>query len=212
MRVVLFGIGHLTSLAWYCLTHDSDHDVVGFTADRDYCDVSTLHELPVVPFDELEREYPPGENCLLIPIGYLDQNRLRARRYQEGKERGYDFVTYISSRASVWPDLTIGENCMIYENTVVQPFARIGNNVIIRSSVHISHHVTIDDHCFIAASASFAGDVSVGPYCTVGTNATVRDRVTLAERNTVGAGAIILRDTKPGGVYSSPPAKRGLST
>ena len=36
MRVVMFGLGQLSSLAWYCLTHDSPHEIVAFTVDGAY--------------------------------------------------------------------------------------------------------------------------------------------------------------------------------
>ena len=53
--VVIFGAAEFASLAWYVLTHDSPHRVVGFTADREFCRGESLLDLPLVPFDELER-------------------------------------------------------------------------------------------------------------------------------------------------------------
>ena len=35
-KVILFGIGQVASRAYWYLTHDSQHEVVAFTVDREY--------------------------------------------------------------------------------------------------------------------------------------------------------------------------------
>lgn len=149
---------------------------------------------------------------MLIPLGYAARNRLRAERYRQAEEKGYRFARYISSRAMVWPDLEIGDNCMIHDGAIVQPFARIGHNTIIRSGAHVSHHVSIGDHCFLAPRAALASSVVVGDFSVVGLNATVRDEVVLAPSTFLAAGAVVVRDTEAGGLYKGIPAvlERGM--
>ena len=57
------------------------------------------------------------------------ETNLRRERQLEGiaqaKAKGYALRTYVSSKATVWPDLALGENCFILEQNVIQPFARI---------------------------------------------------------------------------------------
>ena len=211
MDVVIFGTAPLSSVAWYCLTHDSGYRVVAFTVDRDHIESDSFHGLPVYPFEDLEGFAPPSRVKMLVPIGFSRLNRIRMERYEQARSRGYEFATYVSSRAIVWPDLTIGENCMVYDGAAVQPFAKIGNNVVIRSGAIVSHHAEISDHCFIAAHGVVAGSTRVGERCVLGLNSTVRDGVTVAERCIVAAGAVVAGDTEPDGVYLGVPAKRGPS-
>ena len=208
MKVVIFSLGRMASLAWYVLTHDSKHEVAGFTVDAAYLDRRELHGLPVVPFDHVEERFPPADFGMLLPVGWQDVNGLRMKRYLEAKGRGYAFPTYVSSRAHVWPDLQIGENCMVFEGAVVQPFASIGHNCIIRSGSHVSHHVTVSDHAFLAPGAVIAGGATIGQRCFIGANATVQDGVTVAPRCIVAAGAVVNKDTTEGGRYVGVPAKR----
>lgn len=208
MKVVIFGAEKFASLAWYVLTHDSPHEVVGFTVDAAWHNASTLHDLPVVPFERLEQYFPPKEYALLISLGWIRCNRLRAAKYAEGMARGYSFVTYVSSRALVWPDLQVGENAMIYEGANVQPFARIGNNCILRNGCNVGHHAVIGDHVFIAAHAVVAGGATVGERCFLGLNSTIRDGVTVAPGCFVAAGALVTADTEPDGLYAGVPARR----
>jgi sugar O-acyltransferase (sialic acid O-acetyltransferase NeuD family) len=207
-NVVIFGLGQLSSLAWYCLTNDSALEVVAFTADGAYLDRAEHHGLPVVPFESLIETHPPDAVSLLIPIGFRDVNRLRQRRYAAGKALGYGFATYISSRASTWPDLEVGENTLIYEHAIVQPFVRIGANTIIRSGVHLSHHVRIGDHCFLASEAALGGGTVVEERCFLGMNSTIRDGVTLSPGCIIAAGAVVLKDTEANGVYTGSPAQK----
>lgn len=205
---MLFGAGPFASLVWYCLTHDSGHEVAGFTVDEAYLEAPEVHGLPVRPFEELSAHFPPDRFSLLLSLGPHGTNRLRRDRYLSAKALGYGFASYVSSRAITWPDLVVGEGSMVSEGTVVQPFARIGSNSLVRSSVHVSHHVRIGDHCFIAAGACFGGLAVVEDRCFVGLNATIRDGVRLAEGSFIAAGAVVAADTEPDGLYVGVPARR----
>ena len=143
MDVVIFGLGPFASTIWYLLTHDSAYRVVGFTADRAYCTVDSLHDLPVVPFDALEARFPPSQVRLQLAVGPHKINGVRADLYHAAKQRGYGFASYVSSRATVWPDLRIGENHMLFEGATVQPFAVIGDNCFLTGRSHVSHHATL---------------------------------------------------------------------
>ena len=208
MKVVIFGERNFASLAWYVLTHDSPHQVVGFAVDRSYRKADRLHDLPVIDFEAMRERFSPGDCSLLIPMGWAGMNAVRAHRYAQGKAWGYTFATYVSSRALVWPDLQAGENCMIFEGANIQPFARVGNNCIVRSGSVVSHHVRVGDHCFIAGQATIGGSATVGERCVIGLNSTVRDGVSVARGCFVAAGAVVVADTEEHGLYMGVPATR----
>lgn len=208
MDIVIFGGGNFASQTWYLLTHDSPHRVVGFTVDSEYCTIESKHGIPVVPFERLEQYYPPDRVAMLVSLGARNINGLRANRYHAAKARGYSFVSYVSSRAMVWPDLQIGENCMIFDGAIINPFAVIGNNCLLLSGSHISHHVIIEDHCFLATHAVVAGGAKIGERCFLGLNSTIRDSVSVAPRCFIAAGAVVTTDTKENGVYMGVPARR----
>ncbi len=206
--VVIFGDSSFASLAWYSLCHDSPHEVTAFTVDQAYLRSATHEGLPVVPFEQLTQRYPPGGVRLLIPLGYHAINGLRRERYLAAKALGYEFVSYVSSRASTWPDLAVGENCLTYENAVIQPYARIGNNVIIRSAANVGHHSVVADHAFVATGVTMGGNVNIGERAFVGVGAVLRDGLNVAERSFIGVGAVVLTDTQPDGVYVGNPARQ----
>ncbi|MGH8213731.1 MAG: acetyltransferase [Rhodanobacteraceae bacterium] len=206
-RLVLVGSGEFAQIACEYFDHDSDYDVVAFAVERDYLHQTELLGRPVVAWEELQQTHPPGEVELFIAIPASQLNRLRARFHAEAKLRGYRFATYISSRAFVWRNAQIGENCFIFEGNVVQPFVRIGNDCVLWSGNHIGHRSVIHDHVFIASHAVVSGYCEIGARSFIGVNATFKDGVKVAEDNVIGAGALVTHDTEPGRVYVGSPAQ-----
>ena len=208
MKVVIFGNDAFASLAWFVLTHDSEHEVAGFTVDRDYLRGDALLGLPVVAFEEVATHFSPSTFGMIVPLGFLHVNGLRKAKHEAGKLLGYRFISYVSSKSITWPDLTMGENSMIFESCIVQPFARIGAGVILRAGASIGHHCVIEDYCFVASGAVVGGRAHVRSQCLLGLNSTIRDRVSIAPRSVIGAGAVVTEDINEDGVYVGVPAKR----
>jgi len=205
--VLVFGLKQFADLAAYVLEHDSPFNVAGFLIDKPYRTLDVKHQLPVVDFDTLEQSFKPDEVYLLISLSYQDMNGVRRSRYEDAKARGYQCISYVSSKATTWPDLQVGENSFIYENTVIQPYATVGHNCVIRSSVHISHHVHVGDHCFFAPGVVTGGNVVIEEQCVLGLGSIVRDSVRLAKKTFVGAGAVVTKDTDENGLYVGIPAR-----
>jgi sugar O-acyltransferase (sialic acid O-acetyltransferase NeuD family) len=200
--VVLFGLGDFARIARIYLDADSPHRVVAFTANEEYIDRDEVEGVPVVPFERLTESHPPDQHAMFVAIGFSGVNSARREVYEQCKERGYELITYINSKATYWGELPIGDNCFVFEENVIQPNVRIGNNVILWSGNHIGHDSTIENHVFIASHAVISGNCRVGESSFVGVNATFRDNVTVAPRCVIGAGALIMKDTVEGGVYS----------
>jgi sugar O-acyltransferase (sialic acid O-acetyltransferase NeuD family) len=206
--VVVFGVSALSSLTWFCLTNDSQWKVKAFTVNKKFLTKSKHEGIPVVPFEDLLNVYPPGTTNILIPLGFTRINGLRMERFQQATELDYGLISYISSRACVWPNQCFGRNCLIYEHAIIQPFSKIGDNVIIRSGANIGHHCVIGNHSFIATEAALGGNITVGERCFIGVGAVIRDGLKIAERSFIGAGAVVISDTEPDGVYVGNPARR----
>lgn len=206
--VVIFGNQLSASLAWYCLTHDSTMRVAGFTVDAARLSSHHFEGLPLITFESLETFFPPQDYRLLIPMGFVQVNGIRRSRYEQAKQRGYTLASYVSSRASIWPDLLIGDNVLIYEHAIIQPFARVGNNCIIRSGAHVSHHCQLGDHVFVSAEVAMASSCHVGDQAILGVGSVLRDGLQVAERSFVGAGAVLLKNTEADAVYVGNPARK----
>jgi sugar O-acyltransferase (sialic acid O-acetyltransferase NeuD family) len=202
--VVIFGARDFASLAHFYLKNDSPHNVVGFTVHRQYLPEPAQFEgLPVVAFEDLEQHFPPDRVSAFAPMSHCRMNRLREEVYTAFKSRGYRLISYISSRATRFPDSPIGDNCFVLEDNTIQPFASVGNNVVIWSGNHIGHHSVVHDHVFITSHVVVSGHCVVGSHCFLGVNATIKDQVTLGEGTLIGMGANITKNTEPWSLYKA---------
>jgi sugar O-acyltransferase (sialic acid O-acetyltransferase NeuD family) len=193
-KVVLFGSGKIADVAYFQLTHDSPHEVVAFTVDGEHITQKEKWGLPIVAFDQILDMYPPEDFKMLVAVGYQDLNRFRARKYKEAKDKGYELISYVSSRASNFSKVEIGDNCLVLENAVLQPCSSVGNNVFFWNGNHLGHHARVEDHCYIAGQVVISGSSVVEPYCFLGVNSTIGHEVTIGRESFIGAGALITKN------------------
>jgi sugar O-acyltransferase (sialic acid O-acetyltransferase NeuD family) len=202
--LVIVGDSAFAEIAYEYFTHDSAYRVAGFAVERDYLKKGTLFDLPVVALDEVASRFPPGRHAAYVAITYTQLNRLRTRLCQAMKALGYPLASYISSRAFVWRNVTLGEHCFIFENNVVQPFVQIGSNVVLWSGNHIGHHSVIEDNCFVSSHVVISGYVRVGSGSFLGVNATISNNRTIGRDAWIGPNVCLTRDTEPGQFYRLP--------
>lgn len=202
-KIVIIGAGETAMLAYEYFTHDSQNTIACFAVDTEHKQADELNGLPLTTIDEMVLNYPPNEYRAFIAIGSGKLNRKRTDAYFRIKKMGYSFASYISSRAFVWENVEIGENCFILENNVLQPFTKIGNNVTLWSGNHIGHRTVIEDHCFISSHCVISGFCEIGESCFLGVNCTLEDQVKIAADNFIGAAALIQKNTEVNSFYQN---------
>jgi sugar O-acyltransferase (sialic acid O-acetyltransferase NeuD family) len=207
-RLIVFGAGDQARLAHFYFRTDSPHEVAAFVVDAAYKTADTFDGLPLVAFEEVTQRYPPSEFDAFVALGYSQMNRLRAAKYDAMKAAGYRCVSYVSSRCTYLATSPPGDNCLILEDNTVQPFVTIGNDVTLWSGNHIGHDSVIEDHCFVTSHVVVSGHVRVGERSFLGVNATVRNAITIASGTLIAAGAVVMKSTRPNGVYYAERAKK----
>ena len=208
--VIIFGLEDNASLAHFYLKHDTEHKVVAFSVTKEYLpEHQTFEGLPIIPFEDVRDIYSPTAYHWFAPLSPRKMNRLREAIYNQIKAKGYKLISYVSSKATVFPGAQIGDNCFILEDNTIQPFTTIGNNVLMWSGNHIGHHGVIKDHVSFTSHVVLSGHSVVGPYSFFGVNSTIRDALHIAEGSLIGMGACVTKNTEPWGVYTGNPAKKG---
>ncbi len=207
-KVIVFGVLDTAELAHYYLANDSEHEVVAFAIHREYITADTFRGLPVVALEDVAAVYPPEGYSFFAPMTGRNMNRNREKIYLGLKSLGYPFISYISSRATVFDRNVIGENCFILEDNTIQPFTTIGNNVVLWSGNHIGHHGRIKDHVFFTSHVVMSGHCEIDSYSFFGVNSTIKDYTHIAQGTLVGMAAAIMKDTEEWGIYIGNPAKK----
>ena len=179
--LVIFGNAEIAALAKFYFTHDSDYEVVAFTVDDAFVTGSSFEGLPVVPFSMIKEKYPPSQFDMHVALSYMQLNKLREEKYYQAKNAGYTLANYVSSKATTWHDLCIGDNCFILENQTIQPTVKIGSNVMLWCGNHIGHGTEIGSHTYIASQIVISGNCKIGERCFFGVNATFKDFITIGD-------------------------------
>jgi sugar O-acyltransferase (sialic acid O-acetyltransferase NeuD family) len=202
-KLIIFGNSAFAEIAYEYFTYDSDYDVIAFTIERDFLKKETLFDLPVVAFEDLSSLYPPNDHAIFVAATYTQFNRLRTRLAREAKGMGYQLASYISSKAFVWRNVTLGEHCFIFEDNTLQPFVTIGNNCVLWSGNHIGHHSIIKDNCFISSHVVISGFCEIGENCFIGVNATIGNNVNIGRDNWIAPGVNLLKNTPPNSLFKA---------
>ena len=197
----------MAHIAFEYFSFDSDYEVIAFVVDDQFATSSTYLDLPLVSTSNFLEHYDKSEFHLFVALTATGMNQDRKRVYDFFKGFGYHFASYVSSRAFVWRNVSIGENTFIFENNVIQPFVTIGNNCILWSGNHVGHRSNVSDHVFLSSHVVVSGYCDIGESSYFGVNSTIHNNIQIAERCLVGAGAMITKNTLPDLVYVGSPAR-----
>jgi sugar O-acyltransferase (sialic acid O-acetyltransferase NeuD family) len=199
-KLVIFGTGEIGELASFYFTHDSEYEVVAFTADDEFVQSETFAGKPVVGTSRVVERFPPDQYDMHVALSYRKLNQIRQEKYELAKQLGYKLPSYICSKSVTWPDLSVGDNCFILENQTIQPTVKIGNNVMLWSGNHIGHGSVIEDHAYLASHVVLSGHTVIGERCFLGVNATVKDFTRVGKDSFITMGALITKDLPDGSV------------
>jgi len=158
-EIILFGINPFSKLAEFYLAKEG-FKVTEYAVDRIHVERARNieKEKNIVPFNE---DLVKLKKSIFIPImhNHFVKENDRIEKYTQAKSWGLKFVRCIHESSQISGD--VGENCLIMENVVSQPFTNIGNNCILYPGVVVCHNSNIEDHCFIHHN------VSIGSFSNV---------------------------------------------
>ena len=134
-----------------------------------------------------------------------------------GKKPLWGKDCFFADTATVIGDVTIGDFCSIWFNTVIRGDVnkiRIGNNVNIQdgSVVHATYKKTstlIGSHVSIGHNAIIHG-CTIDDFVLVGMGSIVMDNSKISSNTIIAAGSVIIENTlvEPNSIYGGVPAKK----
>jgi sugar O-acyltransferase (sialic acid O-acetyltransferase NeuD family) len=197
-KIILFGDSAFAEIAFEYFTYDSEYEVVAFTVSKEFLKKDTLFGLPIIAFEEIEKQYSPIEFDMHIAIVYNSLNRTRIKFYNEAKLKGYNLANYISSRSFVWKNVQLGDNLFIFEDNTIQPFVKIGSNNVFWSGNHIGHHSVIGSHNFISSHVVVSGFCIVGNANFIGVNSTIGNNLNIGNDCFIGSFVHVVKNVQDG--------------
>lgn len=197
---IIFGVTPFAKMIRYYIEKYSDIEVVAYTVNASYKNINIFDQLPVVAFEEIEKQYPSDKYSFILAIGYTCMNNIRKQKYQEIKAKGYELENFIHPSA-IKEHTEIGEGNIVLENVTLAYDVKIGNCNIIWNGCQISHESVIGDFNFFSVSSLVAGKTIVKNNCFLGVNSAVRGARVLEDYTLIGAGCYMNYNSKKYGVY-----------
>ncbi|BEU02820.1 hypothetical protein OAG1_16200 [Agarivorans sp. OAG1] len=206
VKLVIFGTGDLARLLSHYVQQEQAYDLIGYTADQQYCLSDNFANKPVIAYQNLRAHFPDSDFKVLVAVGYQSL-RAKASVFEKVKGDGYSLANFISNKAIVDPTTTIGSNNIVFPGANVEPFVSIGDNNILWNQSHICHDSHIGSHNFFAAKALIGGKTTVGNGCFLGFNSSVLQELDVADETLLGAGGTLVNSSQKHTQYLGLPAK-----
>lgn len=207
-ELVIVGDSLFAEIAHEYFEHDSPHDVVAFSVEREYRTRERFRNLPVLAFEDLAQELDPARHSVFVALTYGKLNRVRTRLLDAAVAQGFRPASYVSSRAFVWRNVALGEHCFIFEDNTLQPFVSVGRNCVLWSGNHIGHHSTIGDNVFVSSHVVISGSVRIGDNSFIGVNATLVNDIEIGADTWIGPAVTVTRDVEPNSVWRAVRSER----
>jgi sugar O-acyltransferase (sialic acid O-acetyltransferase NeuD family) len=206
-KLIIFGDSAFAEIAYEYFTYDSDYEVVAFTVTEEFLKKDNLFGLPIIAFEKINTIFSPKEYAMHIALTYSNLNRTRAHFYEKAKEKGYTLANYISSKAFVWRNVELGDNCFVFEDNTIQPFVKIGSNNVFWSGNHIGHHSVIGSHNFISSHVVISGFCTIGNANFMGVNSTMGNNISIGNDCLIGSAVHIVKNIHDGVLIKGTPNK-----
>jgi len=195
--ILIYGISKQAQTISELIEREHQARVIGFFVDSEYKTSNCLLGKPVYETGEIDQIVRDYSAKVCLSFGYKNMVRNRERKYYYCKEQGYSMYTFISNNAHVYTD-AIGEGCIIYPGTILQPFTKIGIGTFIEAGCVIAHHTEIGSFNFIAPGAHFCGSVKTGSNCFFGGASEIVNDITIEQEVFIPAGAKVSHNMKKG--------------
>lgn len=205
-KVIIYGNGDFAKQIYWYFVNDSIYEVVAFCADKKYIKDHYIFGLKVYDFDTIEKFFKIDAFKFFVAIGYRNM-RVREHMFNKAKNKGYDFVSYISSKATLSHNIKLGKNNAILHGVVIEPNVHIGNNNIIWSSTTVCHDSKVGNHNFIAAGTIIGGFVKIEDLCFIGFNSTIIQNIHILNESLIGAKSLQITNTVEYSKWIGSPSK-----
>ena len=128
---------------------------------------------------------------LCLSFGSIFNINLRGKIFQKLKNKGFKFPILISKESSISKFSKIGSGTMIMGNTFVNAGASIGENCIINNNSLIEHDVKIGNNSQISTSVTVNGSCKIGSNCFIGSGTIIRNNIKIKNNSFIKMASVI---------------------
>ncbi len=165
------------------------YKVMGFLSDYD--DALDGFECDYKIIGPIKNWQPTKNEKYLLAI---DNPSAREKLAKEFMDKGADFITLISPRATIQSHTTIGYGSVVLGNSVILNNTKIGKFCIIAGSI-VGDSATLGDYCNTSGFTNVT-NVTLGDRVYVGSHAVILNKRKIGNDALIYAGSIVFTNVK----------------
>lgn len=195
MKYIIIGNSDYAKLLYSYVKHEKE--VIAFSVDADYIDKTSLFDIPVVSYEDIDMLYSPSSVELLMAVGYSEMNDIREKLYRQYCKKGYTFGTYVHPSVIIGDECLVGKGNVFFEGVIIENGCQIGDLNAFFFGTVVGHDSIIGDFNSFSRS-SIAGRVKVGNNCFLGMGSVVNSDVTIGSHVLIGAATYVTTNISDG--------------
>tara|TARA_Y100001978_G_C23683075_1_gene430200 strand:- start:969 stop:1652 length:684 start_codon:yes stop_codon:yes gene_type:complete len=198
-KLIIFGTGIISDCLSPFFENCDCFDVIAYCVDNEFKKADTFRGKPIISLEDLDNNYGSQNFKIFVALGYHDLNKLREKKFNYFKSKGYTLVSFIPESYKSVP-IDIGENCLILPGANIQPHCKIEDNTFIWNDALVGHHTLIKKNVWITGGSAIGGLCEIGENCFLGLNVTVGPCVTIGDNCILGAKSLTTKCLKSNSV------------
>jgi len=202
MNAIIFGAGgHAKSIIQ--MIRESGYSVAGVVDSKLAKGTLFMGVYPVLGTEaDLKFIRNTGIAVAFVGVGGATSNASRTNIFKMLKEAGFILPPLVSKMGNLDPSSHLGEATYVFPGATVGADCFVGSNVIINQGSIVCHDCLIEDHVHIAPGAILAGTVAVGANSTIGMGATIMNQVKLGASVLIHNTVAVAQDIPPGKIVT----------
>jgi len=204
--LVIGAAGHAEEVAWSL--REQVHAEGGVCKLRFFDDRVPPGPLPsglgdvVGTIDEVH-EHADGA-ALVLGVGLP---RLKAALVQRLAALSLPWTTVVHPRATIGPNVRLGEGTYVAAGAIVTVNVRIGRFVTVNMHCQLAHDDVVEELATLHPDVHLSGNVTIGVGCELGTGSVVIPGARLGNWTVLGAGCVAVRSLPGEATYVGLPAQ-----
>lgn len=153
--------------------------------------------------DEVSQHVEGDEVALVLGVGLP---RTKVALVERLAGLGLPWTTVIHPRATIAPNVTLGEGTYVAAGAIITVNVRIGRFVTVNMHCQVAHDGVVGDFASLHPDTHLSGNVTIGEGCELGTGSVVIPGATIGDWAVLGAGCVAVHSLGGNSTYVGAPA------
>ena len=191
-KLIIIGAGSVGKFLAYNSNDFVDHySIIGFVDDDPAKQHQDIAGYPVLGCLDLLNEYSGKGYFLVIGIAFP---KVKCEILKKISHLDFFFPSFISKKAWLSKEVTIGIGCIIYPGVSVNYETNIADFVVINMNCAIGHNSIINSYTSLAPGVNLAGFTILHEAVNFGIGAATKQNIVVHQNAIIGGQAMLIND------------------